>query len=50
MRAAKVMPTPVELPGNMLEQSLESWSFKELLTRLLGRWSRGLPGPAAPVA
>jgi hypothetical protein len=50
MRASKVMPTPPELPGNMLEQSLESWSLKELLTRLVGRLTRGLPGPAAPIA
>jgi hypothetical protein len=50
MRAARVMPTPAEVPGNMLEQSLESWSLKEVLMRLLGRWSRGLPGPAAPAA
>lgn len=49
MRAAQVQPTPAELPGNMLEQSLESWSPRELLTRALGRWNRGWAGPAAPV-
>ena len=48
MRGAKVVPTPAELPGNMLDQCLESWSLKELLLRVLGRWSRGLAGPAAP--
>jgi hypothetical protein len=45
-----VTPAPAELPGNMLEQSLESWSLRESLTRLLGRLSRGLPGSAAPAA
>ncbi len=50
MRAATVLPTPAELPGNMLEQPLESWSLRELLMRMLGRWSGGLPGPAAPAA
>ena len=48
MRAARVPPTPVELPGNMLDQHLEFWSLREFLTRLLGRWTRGLPGSAAP--
>ncbi len=48
MRAAKVVPTPAELPGSMLEQQLEPWSVKELLVRALGRWSGGLAGPAAP--
>ena len=48
MRTAKVVPTPAELPGNMLDQQLESWSLKELLARILGRWSRDLAGPAAP--
>jgi hypothetical protein len=48
MRAARVLPTPPELPGNMLEQQLDFWSPRESLTRFLGRWTRGLPGPAAP--
>jgi hypothetical protein len=48
MRAAKVVPTPAEVPGAMLEQCLDSWSLKELVLRMLGRWSRGLAGPAAP--
>ena len=50
MRAMPVLPTPEELPGNMLEQSLESWSPRELLTRALGRWSRDFAGPTAPAA
>lgn len=50
MRAAMVTPTPAELPGSMFEQSLEYWSLKELLMRILARWSRGLPGPATPAA
>jgi hypothetical protein len=50
MRAAMVRPTPAELPGSMLEQPLEFWSLRELVMRVLGRWSRGLPGPAAPAA
>jgi hypothetical protein len=48
MRATSAPPTPAELPGNMLEQHLEYWSFREFLVRLLGRWARGLFGSAAP--
>ncbi len=49
MRAARMMPTPPELPGSMLAQPLEFWSPRERLMRLVARGS-GLPGPAAPVA
>ncbi len=50
MRAATIEPLPAELPGSMLAQPLEYWSLRELLMRALGRWSRGLAGPAAPAA
>jgi hypothetical protein len=50
MRAAKLAPTPAEMPGSMLAQPLEFWSPRELLMRVLARWSGALPGPAAPAA
>jgi hypothetical protein len=50
MRAARLVPTPAELPGSMLPQPLEFWSLRELLMRVLARWSGGVPGPAAPAA
>jgi hypothetical protein len=50
MRTAQLTPTPPELPGSMLEQDLEFWSLRDLPTRFLGRWTRGLSRPAAPAA
>jgi hypothetical protein len=48
MRAAGFMPTPAEEPGSMVEQQLDFWSAKEVLTMLRDLVSRcGLGGRPA---
>jgi hypothetical protein len=53
MRRAGFVPTPAEEPGSMIEQQLDPWSAKELLTLLCGllaRLGRGAGGRTASVS